>query len=225
MNRVISGVENLEKLVGGGIPKRNMVLVSGSYGTGKTTLALQFIANGISELGELGVFVTFVDDKREIMDMGKYFGWQLKRYLREGLVDFLVVPPSKLKDPDSDGEDLIKSIEEKVKAMDADRLAIDGLDEFSNFFEDKIAFKSAMSSLRENLRENECTSLLTSQGDVGIKNLVDGVLVLHYEGGLEKTRAVEVKKMRRTDHTDKMCPFEIMDEGIVVTGPPKEEDE
>lgn len=221
MNRVESGIENLEKLIDGGVPERNMVLASGDYGTGKTTLSLQFIAKGVSEYGELGVFVSFVDDKEEVIEVGEQFDWFIKRYLSENSIRFLGVPPEDSSGKRSDGQELVKEIISSVKEIGADRLALDGLEEFSKFFADEEDFKSGLAKLKKGLRGNSCTSLLTSRGESGVENMVDGVMLLHYDGGLEKTRAMEVKKMRRSAHTDRMCPFEITDKGLIVTGPPK----
>lgn len=229
MNRINSGILNLDKLVDGGIPKRNMVLVSGDYGTGKTTLGLQFIANGIAKHGELGVFVSFVNDKDEILEIGRQFGWQLKRFEREKTFEVIDVSPQRwiklLKDRDSSVEELVEEMLKAVDNLEADRLVIDSLNEFSKLFESETALKSQVARLRKELRNRNCTSILTSRGKANIEEVVDGVFVLHYDGELEKTRAIEVRKMRMTDHTDRMCPFEIREDGMIVTGPPKERSE
>ncbi|KXA88495.1 hypothetical protein AKJ57_06850 [candidate division MSBL1 archaeon SCGC-AAA259A05] len=55
--------------------------------------------------------------------------------------------------------------------------------------------------------------MVTSRGETEAENLVDGIVILHYDGGLENTRATEVKKMRRTAGTGRMYSFGITDEG------------
>ncbi len=224
--RVNSGISNLDKLVDGGIPRGNMVLISGDYGTGKTTMGLQFIVNGIVDEGEFGVFVTFMKARDEVSEMGKQFGWQLKRFEREGTFEIIAIPPKKwigLREaPEDSVESFVDEIVDTVDDLGADRLVLDSSNELLKLFESETKFKTQVARLRKELRDRNCTSILISKGKAHIEELVDGVLILHYDGGLEKTRGIEVRKMRMSSHTDRMCPLEIGKKGIVVTGPPEE---
>lgn len=218
--RVESGISNMDKLIDGGIPRGSMVLVSGDYGTGKTTLTLQFITKGIDEHGELGAFVSFVNDREGILSKGEQFDWRLKQRESEGAFTIIALPPDKILE--RRGEEVIDEITETVRETEVERIGLDGSKELLKIFENEAAFKSGIARLRRELRSLGCTSLLASRPGINIEDIVDGVIILHYNGGLEKTRAMEVKKMRMSDHVDRYCPFEITDEGIVVTGPPPE---
>ncbi|KXA99147.1 hypothetical protein AKJ41_05875 [candidate division MSBL1 archaeon SCGC-AAA259O05] len=223
--RVKTGIPNFEKLVEGGIPKGNTVLLIGNYGTGKTIFGIQYLIRGINMFDESGIFVTFEDDREMIMKYGKKFGWPIETKEKEDDLRILGGSPGKVegfsKIARKTGEGILEEIIEIVKEFDAKRLVIDGLDEFSSHFEDDRKFKSEIARLRRKLSNWGCTSILTSRPELGIKGLADGVIILHYEGQIEKTRAIEIRKMRRTDHTDRMCPFEITDEAITVTGYPE----
>ena len=70
IERIKTGIEGLDELVGGGIPKKFSVLVSGSPGTGKSILGLQFLCYGAGA-GENGVFVTFAEPKESIIIAGE----------------------------------------------------------------------------------------------------------------------------------------------------------
>lgn len=228
--RIKTGIPNLGKLIEGGIPRGNTVLVSGDYGTGKTTLAIQYLMKGVIDYGEFGILVTFVDDRGDILRDARRFGWHVRRFEKEGSIRILGGPPDRMAgfgdEAKKSGQDLVEEIVETIDEMEAERLALDGLEEFSKLFESEVDFKAGMAKLRRELRERECTSILTSRPDIGIEEIVDGIIILHYDGmELEKTRAVEVIKMRRSRHTDRVCPFEITDKGIVVTGYPVEEEE
>lgn len=224
-----TGIPNMEKLIGGGLPKGSCVLVSGKYGTGKTTFALQYLTKGITDYGELGIFVTFLDDKEDLMGDAKQFGWQVKRLKNAGALRIMSGPPGRITGFDEgdieSGKEILKKIVETVEKHEAERLVIDGLDELSDFFETKSEFRSGIASLRRELIKRGCTSVLTSTSDDDLGEIVDSVIVLHYESsGLGKNRAVEIRKMRKSSHTSQICPFEITDEGIIITGPPKEKE-
>ncbi len=224
--RIDVGIENLGKLVDGGIPQGNSILLIGNYGTGKTIFSLQYLVSGIANQGEPGILVSFVDDRKSIHRYAKQFNWQTKRLENEGTLTILGGSPGRL-EGFSTGinktNEIVDELIEKIKETGAERLAIDGIDEFSELFDNKRDFKAAISKLRSELCENKVTSVMTSKPGIGIEEVVDGIIILHYDGDIEKTRAIEVIKMRGSRHTDRMCPLEITDEGIIVTGPPEDE--
>ncbi|KXA91115.1 hypothetical protein AKJ63_01895 [candidate division MSBL1 archaeon SCGC-AAA259D18] len=223
--RVKTGIPNFKKLVGGGIPRGNTVLLTGDYGTGKTTFGIQYLIKGVDIFNELGIFVTFEDDRESLIKYAKEFGWPIETQEKEDNLLILGGSPGRVegfsKIAKKTGEGLIEEILKIVNEFDAKRLVIDGLDELSCLFKNKRKFKSEIAKLRRKLGSRGCTSILTSRPELGIEGIVDGIITLHYDGQIEKTRAIEIKKMRRTDHTDRMCPFEITDKAIKVTGYPE----
>ncbi|KXB04370.1 hypothetical protein AKJ49_02165 [candidate division MSBL1 archaeon SCGC-AAA382A03] len=211
--KIDMGIPNLNKLTSDGVPRGNMILISGDYGTGKTIFSLQFLAKGVKEWGEPGIFISFIDGRKTLLRDAKTFNWQLKRFENESNIKILGGYPERLEGFSEkaaiNGEKLIEEIIKKAKEAEAERMAIDGLKQFSNKFKDDKTFKAGIAKLRNALAEQNCTTILTSKPDFGIEEIVDGVIILHYEGQLEKTRAIEIRKMRRTEHTDRVCPFEI----------------
>ncbi|KXB06772.1 hypothetical protein AKJ54_01110 [candidate division MSBL1 archaeon SCGC-AAA382K21] len=228
--RIKTGIPNMEKLIGGGFLKGSCNLISGDYGTGKTIFALQYLTKGITEYGELGTLISFLNDEEDLLGDAKQFGWQAKRLEEEGTLRILTSPPGMEtefgREPIESGEELMERIIEEVEDQGAERLVLDGMDEIMELFESKSEFKSRIVELRRELIKMDCTTLLLSAPELTIEGIIDSVVVLHYEGaGLDKTRALEVMKMRRSEHTDRMIPFEITDEGIIVTGAPEEREE
>ncbi|MEW5955924.1 MAG: ATPase domain-containing protein [Candidatus Micrarchaeota archaeon] len=78
IDRVKTGVSGLDALIGGGIPAESVVLVSGAAGTGKTVLALQFLAKGAAT-GERAVYFTFEEREDKIRDQCNQFGWPIEK--------------------------------------------------------------------------------------------------------------------------------------------------
>jgi circadian clock protein KaiC len=75
-NRLSSGIEELDHILGGGFPARRLFLIEGAPGSGKTTLALQFLLAG-SKNSEKGVYVTFSESEDEVRAVAESHGWTL----------------------------------------------------------------------------------------------------------------------------------------------------
>lgn len=238
--RVKTGIPGLDELMGGGLPRGSCTLLSGKCGTGKTILSMQYVVKGIAEYGEPGVFVTFEREPDDLYEDMRVFGWHLKVLENQGNLVLMGGPLDEItkfgKRVGAKGEDLIAEIIGVVREMGAERLALDGLGQFSMMFPDTSAFRSGLARLQRELNKLGCTSILTSEieeGKEGLSRLyveeyvTDGVIVLYHErDGLTRTRALEVRKMRGTSHSDHLSFFEIGGGGIRVmkmekTGPPR----
>ena len=91
MAKIGTGVEGLDSLLSGGFPPESVVLVSGTPGTGKTILSLQFIAEGAMKYKEKGIYITFEERKEKIHDQAKRFGWNFEALEKKGLVKVMSI--------------------------------------------------------------------------------------------------------------------------------------
>jgi circadian clock protein KaiC len=91
MAKIRTGVEGLDHLVGGGFPPESAILVSGTPGSGKTILSLQFIAEGAMKHRERGIYMTFEERKEKIHEQAKQFGWDLRALESKGLVRVMTI--------------------------------------------------------------------------------------------------------------------------------------
>ena len=83
VERVKTSVPGLDEILNGGIPKRNVVLLSGGPGTGKSILSMQFLWGGL-QLGEPGVYVALEEHPVQVRVNMRNFGWDVKTYEQEG---------------------------------------------------------------------------------------------------------------------------------------------
>src|SRR5579884_131587 len=97
LDRVKTGVDAFDDLVMGGLPRARTTVVSGTPGSGKTVFATQFLAHGITQFDENGVFVTFEEPQRDIEANMRGFGWDLSKWRRENRLAFVDASP-----PDDD---------------------------------------------------------------------------------------------------------------------------
>src|SRR5687768_3089225 len=115
----------------GGIPKGRTTLIAGTAGSGKTVFATHFLAAGIENYGEPGVFATFEDEPEGIRRNMMGFGWDIRRWERDGMWKFVDVSP----DPAGpttivgsyDLSGLIARIEHAARKIGATRIVLDSL--------------------------------------------------------------------------------------------------
>ena len=84
MQKIKSGIPGLDPLIGGGVPADSVVLVSGSPGTGKTVMALQFLAEGCTKHNQRGIYVSFEEREEKIRDQASQFGWNFSKLEKAG---------------------------------------------------------------------------------------------------------------------------------------------
>src|ERR1700736_6996897 len=86
LHKMPTGVEGFDLITGGGLPRNRTTLLLGGPGSGKTVLALQTLVNGARQFGELGIFVAFEEDSRQILINAASFGWNLPELEKKQLL-------------------------------------------------------------------------------------------------------------------------------------------
>jgi KaiC domain protein len=223
IERVSTGVPELDKLLKGGIPKNFIVAVTGEPGTGKTILLLHFISNGIRE-GEKCIYITTEESTDSIIRQASQFNWDFKKAIDEGKLVIIDALMKTYQDEYSlrtlDIEELVdKVIKIKKKfGYGHSRLAIDSL---SAFWLDKPAMARKYSYfIKKVLHPWNFTILATSQYAIttsdafgfGIEHIADGIIRFRRairEGVLKRYLVIE--KMRQTPHDLHVWEIEIVD--------------
>ncbi len=84
-----TGIEGVDEITGGGLPRGRTSLLLGGPGSGKTVFALQALVNGAREFGEPGIFVAFEENSEEILQNAASFGWDLPALVESGQLIFV----------------------------------------------------------------------------------------------------------------------------------------
>src|SRR5206468_9960677 len=79
---VLTGIDGLDEMLGRGVPTGHIITVLGSFGTGKTRFALQFLMQGLIN-GEKGVFISLEEDADSVIANAASFGWDLPTYIKQ----------------------------------------------------------------------------------------------------------------------------------------------
>ncbi|GAB6148034.1 KaiC domain-containing protein [Stetteria hydrogenophila] len=232
VERVKTGIPGMDEILNGGIPARNVVLLSGGPGTGKSIFSYQYLWNGLRQ-GDPGVFVALEEHPVQVRINMSQFGWDVRPYEREGtfaVVDAFtggVGEAAKreryvVRDPEDVGllGDVLK---EAIRDVGAKRVVIDSV---STLYLARPALaRRTVMLLKRILSGLGTTSILVSQvsvtergfGGPGVEHAADGIIRLDLdEVDGELVRSLIVWKMRGTAHSMRRHPFEITSKGIIV---------
>ncbi|HTY15479.1 MAG TPA: KaiC domain-containing protein [Methanoregulaceae archaeon] len=221
--RVKIGIEGLDTMLGGGLIPGSITAIIGSYGTGKTTFALQFLWQGVCR-GEHVIYISLEEREERIKEYMAQKDWNYHQYINKSLT-VLRLDPSEFNIAISR---IKNELPDLVRKLGATRVVIDPISLFEDLFEDSALRRQEMFRLVESLRDQQCTVVMTSETDSGnqyisrhnlIEYLCDTVILLNYVRPADLTGvhlAVEVVKMRLSQHSREIKPYEIQKDRILV---------
>jgi len=224
VDRIRSGIEGLDEMLEGGFPKSHMVVVMGSFGTGKTTLGLQFLNQGLKE-GEKGIYITLEEDERSIIEDARAFGWDLKPHIDSKKLVIVKLEPTDAKTTIS----RIKSeLPEFIKAFGATRIVIDSVSLLNMLFDNEHDKRVALFNLTQLIKKTGATCIMTAEvkdenplatRDGLAEYVSDGVVALRYVEVADKNEmqlTLRIVKMRRIKHSRRITPYAIGPRGLEV---------
>jgi len=232
IERVVTGIPGLDEILGGGIPRRNVVLLSGGPGTGKSIFGQQYLYNGLQR-GEPGILVVLEEHPVQVRISMAQFGWDVRIFEEKGsfaLVDAFTAGIGEaakrekyvVRDP-GDFNLLIDVLREAIKEVNAERVVIDSVTTL--YITRPALARSMVLQLKKVLSGMGCTSILVSQvsvtergfGGPGVEHAADGIVRLDLdEINGELKRSIIVWKMRSTAHSMRRHPFIITNKGIEI---------
>ncbi|MEM2092181.1 MAG: KaiC domain-containing protein [Candidatus Bathyarchaeia archaeon] len=236
IERVLTGIPGFDEILNGGIPKRNVVLLAGGPGTGKSIFGYQYLFNGLVR-NQPGVLVALEEHPVQIRLSMAQFGWDVAPYEEKGkfaLVDAFTAGIGEaakrekyvVRAPD-DFQMLIDVLRAAVKDVGAERVVVDSVTTL--YITKPTLARSMVLQLKKVLSGLGCTSILVSQvsvtergfGGPGVEHAADGIIRLDLdEINGELKRSIIVWKMRGTSHSMRRHPFDITDKGLIIK--PKE---
>ncbi|MEO3993056.1 MAG: KaiC domain-containing protein [Desulfurococcaceae archaeon TW002] len=232
VEKIKSGIPGLDELLFGGIPKRNIVLISGGPGTGKTIMSHQFLYSGLT-YSEPGVLVTLEEHPVQVRREMSEFGWDVRKYEDEGLFAIVDAFTGGVGEAAKREKYVVKSVDDLGEFLDVVRQALRdtkaqraAVDSVSTLYLTKPSIaRSVLIQLKRVLSGLGVTTFLVSQvsvtdrgfGGPGVEHAVDGIIRLdldELDGVL--TRSILIWKMRGTKHDMRRHLFEISDKGIII---------
>jgi circadian clock protein KaiC len=205
--RISTGSHGLDDVLGGGLDPQRMYLYEGRPGSGKTTLALQFLLEGVRK-SERVLYITLSETESELRLVAKRHGWSLG-----GVAVFELVPPETTLDPsqeltvlhpsEMELSETTRLIFDKVENLDPTRIVIDSLSELRLLAQSPLRYRRQILALKHFFSGRRCTVVLLDdltahQNDLQLHSIAHGVVLLEQSAidyGSERRR-MRVVKMR-----------------------------
>jgi circadian clock protein KaiC len=220
-----TGIAGLDQLLRGGLPTRRLHLIEGVPGTGKTTLALQFLLEA-RRRGERTLYITLSETSEELRAVATSHGWSL-----DGIELFQLTPvPNRAADEytlyhpaEIELADLTKAVLERADQVQATCVVVDSLSELRLLARDPLRYRRQVLGLKEFFASRGATVLIlddhsASEENLQLRSIAHGVVVLeHLPFAYGRARRqLQIVKMRGTSVTEGFHDFVITRGGLVV---------
>lgn len=221
-----TGIEGLDEVTGGGLPKGRPTLVCGGPGCGKTLLAVEFLVRGAVQYHEPGVILAFEETAGELSANVRSLGFDLDDLIaRKGLlVDYVYVERSEIQETgEYDLEGLFVRLEHAINLLGAKRVVLDTIEVLFSGLSNTAVLRAEIRRLFRWLKQKGVTAVVTGErGDgtltqYGLEEYVSDCVILldHRVTEQVSTRRLRVVKYRGSAHDTNEFPF-LIDKGISV---------
>jgi circadian clock protein KaiC len=220
VERVDTGIANLDGMIAEGFWRGSTTLIAGPTGSGKTIIGLHFITQGALK-GEQGLYVGFQENPTQLSRVMKNLGWQPEKLLNGGGFDLLYKSPVELQ-----ADTVTSEIFRRVREGKIRRVVLDALGDLERSSIDRRRFADFIYALTQWFAAENVTCLMMYElanlfeahgiSDQEISNMADNVILLRFTPGPEMQRTLRIIKTRGSAHDNREHELQITNKGVVV---------
>ena len=222
-----TGIQGLDEITDGGLPRGRPTLVCGGAGCGKTLLAAEFLVRGAVQFGEPGVFMAFEETEAELKANVASLGFDLAGLVRRKkiAIDYVHIERSEVQESgEYDLEGLFVRLNHAIDSIGAKRVVLDTLEALFASLPNEAILRAELRRLFRWLKDKGVTAVITAERGReqltrhGLEEYVSDCVILldHRVNDQIATRHLRVVKYRGALHGTNEFPFLIGDEGISV---------
>jgi KaiC/GvpD/RAD55 family RecA-like ATPase len=221
MDRVKTGIEGLDEMLNGGIPTGRHVALYGGPGAGKTSFCFEFLYQG-AKMGENGLYISLEETQEDILENMKN---SFNLFTDTG--DLIAEKKLEIVKPDKlNLEEVANLLEDRITTNNIKRAVIDSATMIRMSFATEIEYRQTLFEFLSLLRNLDVTSITTVEASTSKREameydiehfVMDGIINLYnIDREDRRVRALEIYKMRGTDHSRELVPFKVTPSGIKV---------
>ena len=222
-----SGINGLDEITQGGLPKGRPTLICGEAGSGKTLFSIEFIVRGALNYNEPGVFVAFEEKAEELATNVASLGFDLKKLVdsKKLRVDYIHIERSEIEETgEYNLEGLFIRLDYAIKSIGAKRIVLDTIENLFSGLSNKAILRAELRRLFQWLKDKGVTAIITGEkgeGQLtreGLEEYVSDCVILldHRVNNQISTRRLRIIKYRGSFHGTNEYPFLIDEEGISI---------
>ncbi len=222
-----TGIQGFDEITAGGLPKGRPTLVCGGAGCGKTLFGIEFLIRGATQYDEPGVFMSFEETSKELIDNVVSLGFNLEDLVKQKKIalDHIYLERSEIEETgEYDLEGLFVRLGYAIDSIGAKRVVLDTIESLFAGLPNQLILRAELRRLFRWLKEKGVTAVITGErGDEtltrqGLEEYVsDCVIVLdHRVNDQTSTRRLRVVKYRGSMHGTNEYPFLIDENGFSV---------
>jgi circadian clock protein KaiC len=227
LSKTRTGIEGLDVLTGGGLPKGRPTLICGGTGCGKTLFALEFAVNGAMHFNEPAIFVSFEESPKDLTENVASLGFDLDDLIKKKklAIEHIVVERHLIEETGRyDLSGLFVRLQFAVKSIGAKRVVLDTIENLFSGLKDLGILRAELLRLFLWLKENNLTAVVTAEkgeGQLtrhGLEEYISDCVIFLDHRVIEQisTRRLRIVKYRGTSHGTNEYPFLIHKDGISV---------
>lgn len=223
----LTGIQGLDEVTNGGLPKGRSTLICGGPGSGKTLFALTFLAKGAIDYGEPGVLASFEETEEELTQNIVSLGFDLEKLAAQKkiAIEYFYIQRNEIQESGNFNLDgVFVRLEHAIDSVGAKRVVLDSIEALFSGFSNELILRSELRRLFRWLKAKGVTAVITAER--GTANLTrygleeylsDCVILLDNQvTSLIATRRLRIVKYRGTSHGSDEYPFLISEQGITV---------
>src|SRR3954470_24811438 len=222
-----TGIDGLDEVTLGGLPRGRPTLVCGSAGCGKTLFAMEFLLRGALDYGENGVFMAFEETEKDLAENVRSLGFDVEKLVEQKkiAVDYVHIEPNEIEETgEFDLEGLFLRLGAAIDEVGAKRVVLDTIETLFGGFDNQALLRAELRRLFRWLKEKGVTAIITGERGEGaltrqgLEEYVSDCVILldHRVHDQISTRRLRVVKYRGTTHGTNEYPFLIDEDGISV---------